>query len=162
MRLLTTRALQARPTIAAVARPVFSLRLASTIPTSSTTVETSIPATESATASTITRNVPETPKSSTRAYLIDLTPSKNYPVYPRTKSAGQSKFTVIKRIEGDKRAFAQDLAEATGLPREDITISPVTNHVQIKGLHVTEVKKWLTDAFGDPHKPKVVIDAAAP
>ncbi|KAM0281141.1 hypothetical protein ACHAQH_003720 [Verticillium albo-atrum] len=150
--------------VTALPRSAISLRCASTIPESSATIttETSIPSSEPTTTSTIARNASESVKPSTRAYLIDLTPSNNYPVYPRTKSAGQSKFTVIKRIAGDKRAFAQDLASATGLPREDITISPVTNHVQIKGLHVVEVKKWLTDAFGDPHKPSVIVNAAAP
>ncbi|CRK26027.1 hypothetical protein BN1708_004089 [Verticillium longisporum] len=141
------RALRARSPVISPSRSVFFVRFVTTVHESSTSiaVETTIP-----------------PSKPMTAYLVDLTPSKNYPVYPRTKSAGQSKFTVIKRIAGDKRSFAQDLANATGLPREDITISPVTNHVQIKGLHVTEVKKWLADEFGDPHKPTTIVEVSSP
>ncbi|CRK44101.1 54S ribosomal protein img2 like [Verticillium longisporum] len=158
------RALRARSPVISPSRSVFFVRFVTTVHESSTSiaVETTIPPSKPMTGSTIVRNATESAKPSERAYLVDLTPSKNYPVYPRTKSAGQSKFTVIKRIAGDKRSFAQDLANATGLPREDITISPVTNHVQIKGLHVTEVKKWLADEFGDPHKPTTIVEVSSP
>lgn len=119
-----------------------------------------------ATSTTITRNDPPASSSqkplTSRPYLINLTPSNNYPVYPRTKAAGQSKFTLIKHIDGDKRAFIQDLVEGTGIPRENVVLQPVTGHVQVKGFHVEELKKWLKEAFGEPHKAREPVDAVAP
>lgn len=103
--------------------------------TSQATTTTTTTTQEEQATTTITRNLPPTPEttqSRTRPYLINLSASNNYPVYPKTKAAGQSKFTLIKHVEGDKRAFIQDLCEGTGLSREDIVLQPVTGHVQIK------------------------------
>ncbi|KAL2753224.1 hypothetical protein ACRALDRAFT_212689 [Sodiomyces alcalophilus JCM 7366] len=133
----------------------------------SSTSSTTSPATtqEDQATATITRNsssTPTTPQPRTRPYLINLSASNNYPVYPRTKSAGQSRFTLIKHVEGDKRAFIQDLCEGTGLSRDDVVLQPITGHVQVKGLHVDRLKKWLVDSFGNPHRTQGPIDAIAP
>ncbi|GKT90153.1 mitochondrial large ribosomal subunit [Colletotrichum tofieldiae] len=49
------------------------------------------------------------------------------PVYARTKAAGSSKFTIVKKIEGNKKAFART--------------SP--------GFHVDKVKEWLGNTLGN-------------
>ncbi|ROT38404.1 hypothetical protein SODALDRAFT_323887 [Sodiomyces alkalinus F11] len=174
MRSLLIRAFPARPTTITTLLPSRAtlpsiVRLSSTTstpsPATTTAQEDPSTTTTTSTTTTITRNPPSTPTpapSHTRPYLINLSASNNYPVYPRTKAAGQSKFTVIKHVEGDKRAFVQDLCEETGLSRDHVVLQPVTGHVQVKGLHVDKLKKWLVDSFGDPHKAKVPVDAIAP
>ncbi|CCF35552.1 hypothetical protein CH063_07307 [Colletotrichum higginsianum] len=88
------------------------------------------------------------PAAVARPYVIGLTAGNQFPVYPSTKAAGSSKFTVVKKIEGNKKAFAQDLAREAGFPAEDVKLNPVTGHVQIKGFHVDKVKQWLSTAMG--------------
>ncbi|KAJ0160927.1 hypothetical protein CTA2_7068 [Colletotrichum tanaceti] len=85
-----------------------------------------------------------------RPYVIGLTAGNQFPVYPSTKAAGSSKFTVVKKIEGNKKAFAQDLAREAGFPAEEVKLNPVTGHVQIKGFHVDKVKQWLSTTLGKP------------
>ncbi|TQN71750.1 54S ribosomal protein img2 [Colletotrichum shisoi] len=88
------------------------------------------------------------PAAVARPYVIGLTAGNQFPVYPSTKAAGSSKFTVVKKIEGNKKAFAQDLAREAGFPAEDVKLNPVTGHVQIKGFHVDKVKQWLSTTMG--------------
>ncbi|WQF85358.1 Putative large ribosomal subunit protein mL49 [Colletotrichum destructivum] len=88
------------------------------------------------------------PAAAARPYVIGLTAGNQFPVYPSTKAAGSSKFTVVKKIEGNKKAFAQDLAREAGFPAEDVKLNPVTGHVQIKGFHVDKVKQWLSTTMG--------------
>ncbi|KAL2875044.1 54S ribosomal protein img2, mitochondrial [Colletotrichum sp. CLE4] len=92
------------------------------------------------------------PKTTARPYVISLTPSNQFPVYARTKAAGSSKFTIVKKIEGNKKAFAQDLAREAGFAEEEVKLNPITGHVQVKGFHVEKVKEWLITALGDPAK----------
>ncbi|OHF02002.1 hypothetical protein CORC01_02581 [Colletotrichum orchidophilum] len=103
----------------------------------------------SAAATAETTTTPPT-RTTARPYLISPTPSNHFPVYARTKAAGSSKFTIIKKIEGNKKAFAQDLAREAGFAEDDIKLNPVTGQVQIKGFHVEKVKEWLTSALGKP------------
>ncbi|KAH7361803.1 hypothetical protein B0T11DRAFT_279630 [Plectosphaerella cucumerina] len=140
------RALLARPAASFTTRAA----IPSTIRFSSTTPSPSAPET------TITRNTsPVTPNAaSSRRYAVGLSSSNNYPIYAVSKAAGQSKFTIIKRVEGDKQAFIQDLVEATGIPREEIVLQPVTGHIQFKGTRTQELKKYLTETFGEPPKLK--------
>ncbi|GKT50636.1 54S ribosomal protein img2, mitochondrial [Colletotrichum spaethianum] len=84
-----------------------------------------------------------------RPYVIGLTAGNQYPVYARTKAAGSSKFTIVKKIEGNKKAFAQDLAREAGFPSEEVKLNPVTGHVQVKGFHVDKVKEWLNNTLGN-------------
>lgn len=127
MRNSLSRALPARYNLCRTTTTSF---IPSTIRLSSTSTQSPT------TSTTITRNDPPASSSqkplTSRPYLINLTPSNNYPVYPRTKAAGQSKFTLIKHVDGDKRAFIQDLVEGTGIPRENVVLQPVTGHVQVK------------------------------
>ncbi|KAH6668126.1 hypothetical protein F5X68DRAFT_53341 [Plectosphaerella plurivora] len=138
------RALLVRPAVPFTTRTV----VPSAIRFSSTTPASSAPET------TIIRNASPvtTPPTASRRYAVGLTSSNNYPVYNVTKAAGQSKFTIIKRVDGDKQAFIQDLVDATGIPREEIVLQPVTGHIQFKGFRVEELKKYLADTFGQPPK----------
>ncbi|KAL0765140.1 hypothetical protein CaCOL14_012399 [Colletotrichum acutatum] len=91
-------------------------------------------------------------KTTTRPYVVSLTPSNQFPVYARTKAAGSSKFTIVKKIEGNKKAFAQDLAREAGFAEAEVKLNPITGQVQVKGFHVEKVKEWLTTALGNPAK----------
>lgn len=99
--------------------------------------------------STIIRNAPVATTPTSKSYAIELTPSEKLPVYPKTKAAGQSKFTIVKRVRGDKRAFIQDLMEGLSIPKDEISLQPVTGHIQVKGFRVEEVKKWLAESAID-------------
>ncbi|KAK1499418.1 hypothetical protein CCUS01_00142 [Colletotrichum cuscutae] len=92
------------------------------------------------------------PNTTARPYVVSLTPSNQFPVYARTKAAGSSKFTIVKKIEGNKKAFAQDLAREAGFAEAEVKLNPITGHVQVKGFHVEKVKEWLTTALGNPAK----------
>lgn len=125
MRSALTKALAARPA-ATLARS----SILSSVRFSSTTTEASAE-------TTITRNAPAAPTqpTSTKGYVISRTPSDNLPVYPKTRAAGQSKFTIVKRVQGDKQAFVKDLVEGLGIPREEVVLQPLTGIVQIKVGH---------------------------
>lgn len=67
-----------------------------------------------------------------KPYLISLTASNSFPVYRDDKAAGSSKRTVIKKIEGDRKALITDVSAALKVPKENFRINPVTQHVEIK------------------------------
>ncbi|WYZ43185.1 hypothetical protein EsH8_VI_000884 [Colletotrichum jinshuiense] len=135
MRSALNKAALARPSLATLFTPRTSAFLPS--------IRFSSTATEASSATT-----------TTRPYVIGLTASNQYPVYARTKAAGQSKFTIVKKIEGNKKAFAEDLAREAGFPSEEVKLNPVTGHVQLKGFHVEKVKEWLTSTLGNPTSTK--------
>ncbi|KAK2038873.1 hypothetical protein LZ31DRAFT_559257 [Colletotrichum somersetense] len=108
-------------------------------------------AASSATTTTTTASTTQAPVA--RPYLVGLTAGNQYPVYGRTKAAGSSKFTVVKKVEGNRKAFAQDLAREAGFPADEVKLNPVTGHVQIKGFHVEKVKAWLSNTLGNAAKP---------
>ncbi|KAH0434518.1 mitochondrial large ribosomal subunit l49 [Colletotrichum kahawae] len=89
-----------------------------------------------------------------KPYLVNLTASNSYPVYRDDKAAGSSKRTVIKKIEGNRKALITDVSAAIKVPKENFRINPVTQHVEIKGHHTTEIKEFLATTFGNPKIPK--------
>ncbi|GJC90098.1 54S ribosomal protein img2, mitochondrial [Colletotrichum liriopes] len=130
---------------AALARPSVSSLLRLTPRTASAFLPSiRFSSTAAATSSTSTTQTP-----AARPYVIGLTAGNQYPVYARTKAAGSSKFTIVKKIEGNKKAFAQDLAREAGFPSEEVKLNPVTGHVQVKGFHVDKVKEWLGNTLGN-------------
>ncbi|OLN90025.1 54S ribosomal protein img2, mitochondrial [Colletotrichum chlorophyti] len=133
-----TKAALTRPSLTSLLGPRSSVLLP-TIRLSSTSVE------------------PPTP----RQYAVGLTASNSFPVYTRTKAAGQSKFTVVKKIEGNKNAFAKDLAREAGFPADEVKLNPVTGHVQVKGFHVEKVKEWLDKSFRNPAQTNTTTATAA-
>nr|XP_036582117.1 54S ribosomal protein img2, mitochondrial [Colletotrichum truncatum]KAF6790777.1 54S ribosomal protein img2, mitochondrial [Colletotrichum truncatum] len=79
-----------------------------------------------------TETSPATETSKTRSYTVGLTNSNSYPVYKHDKAAGSSKFTIVKKIEGNNKALVQDLVQELGVPKENVKINPVTKHIEIK------------------------------
>ncbi|KAK1579996.1 uncharacterized protein LY79DRAFT_563013 [Colletotrichum navitas] len=139
---LTSAAAVARPsTLSSLLRPTRTSAFFPSIRLSSTDAA----AAAAASASTTTT---ATQTSAARPYIIGLTAGNQYPVYARTKAAGSSKFTLVKKIEGNKKAFAQDLSREAGFPADEVKLNPVTGHVQIKGFHVEKVKAWLNSTLG--------------
>ncbi|KAK1461595.1 hypothetical protein CMEL01_14549 [Colletotrichum melonis] len=130
---------------AALARP----QLTSLLTSRTTAFLPSIRFSSTTAAETTTTSSPNT---TARPYVVSLTPSNQFPVYARTKAAGSSKFTIVKKIEGNKKAFAQDLAREAGFAEAEVKLNPITGHVQVKGFHVEKVKEWLTTALGSPAK----------
>jgi hypothetical protein len=65
-------------------------------------------------------------------YHISRTPSQMLPVYHNSKAAGMQKFTMIKKVDGDKKVFIADLVAALSVPRENVKLNPVTGSINIK------------------------------
>ncbi|KAL0936909.1 mitochondrial 54S ribosomal protein mL49 [Colletotrichum truncatum] len=103
-----------------------------------------------------TETSPATETSKTRSYTVGLTNSNSYPVYKHDKAAGSSKFTIVKKIEGNNKALVQDLVQELGVPKENVKINPVTKHIEIKGHHVEQIKEWLSSTLGNPRTPKTL------
>ncbi|KDN63982.1 hypothetical protein CSUB01_04201 [Colletotrichum sublineola] len=147
---LTSTAALAQPSLSSLLRQTTTLSFLPSIRRLSST-----DAAASATTTTTTQTAPAT----ARPYLIGLTAGNQYPVYPRTKAAGSSKFTFVKKIEGNKRAFVQDLAREAGFPADEVKLNPVTGHVQVKGFHVEKIKAWLSNTLGSTTTAKASTTA---
>ncbi|KAM4056579.1 mitochondrial large subunit ribosomal protein [Hirsutella rhossiliensis] len=76
-------------------------------------------------------------------YLVRRTPSAQLPVYRRTKSGGTLRETHVKKVEGDRKKLAQELGGALSLDQKDVRVNPTTNHIEMKGHVLEEVKAYL-------------------
>ena len=65
-------------------------------------------------------------------YLVRRTPSNQIPVYRKWMSGGTRQIILVKKIDGDKKKFMQDLAQAVGAEKDEIRINPTTLQVEIK------------------------------
>ncbi|TPX38163.1 hypothetical protein SmJEL517_g00150 [Synchytrium microbalum] len=75
-------------------------------------------------------------------YLVKRTAiAKWLPVYKDIKNQ-TGIWTVIRRIEGDVNALANDLTSF--IPSHRVHVKEVARHVRIKGDYIKEVKDWLT------------------
>ncbi|KAK2056054.1 hypothetical protein LY76DRAFT_595504 [Colletotrichum caudatum] len=161
---LTSAAVLARPSsllsssslLRSTRTPAFlpSIRLSST----DAVAAAAAPSASTTTTTTTTATTTQAPAA--RPYLVGLTAGNQYPVYGRTKAAGSSKFTVVKKVEGNRKAFARDLAREAGFPADEVKLNPVTGHVQIKGFHVEKVKAWLSNTLGNAAKPSTTATTA--
>ncbi|KAK4141022.1 mitochondrial large subunit ribosomal protein-domain-containing protein [Dichotomopilus funicola] len=123
----------------------------STEPTSTTT--TTIPPSEATSATTDETAPAPTPTPNSPG---PTGPTKNYPfrvtrtnsqalaVYQRAQAGGNKKLTLIKKIEGDRRALVAALAEGLGVDPGDFIMNNVTGHVVLKGHRREDVIAWLT------------------
>lgn len=78
----------------------------------------------------ITRAEPTGPRPPP-PFVINRTPSNNLPVYFLTKRGGNKKLTLIRKLEGDRVALAQWLAEDLGLEKKQVRVKSPTNHVEL-------------------------------
>ncbi|KAI1169879.1 mitochondrial large subunit ribosomal protein-domain-containing protein [Nemania sp. FL0916] len=76
-------------------------------------------------------------------YFVGRNNLNNLSIYVKNKRGGNLKLTVLKNIEGDRRALKEDLKEALNLTDQQITINSVTNHIVIKGHMRDEVKNFV-------------------
>lgn len=96
---------------------------------------------------------------STRPYAIRRTAFAQLPIYRAWKSGGTNIVVMIKKINGNKQALAQELTEKLGIAKERIKLNPTTGHLELK---VREAPKdlvssgrSLTDITGGPlHQSK--------
>ncbi|TDZ13911.1 54S ribosomal protein IMG2 [Colletotrichum sidae] len=135
--------------------PSILLRSAFARPVLSTPITASLfPSIRFSSTATAPASVATTPTTTTvplkrREYSIGLTTSNQYPVYLRYKGGRQHQNTIIRKIEGDRRALRNDLSRELSLPLEDIKINPRSQAILVKGKHSNEVKAWLVSIFGD-------------
>ncbi|KAG5947742.1 hypothetical protein E4U59_007623 [Claviceps monticola] len=80
-------------------------------------------------------------------WLVRRTPSGQIPIYKQFKKAHRYHFILVKKVEGDVPKFVDDLAEGTGIPRDEITLVPKTQFVEIKGGEdrFPQVRGWLLE-----------------
>lgn len=74
----------------------------------------------------------ETTAQTRPPYFVSRTPSQNLPVYHLAKRGGNYKLTVVKKIEGNKQALRQSLAEALGIDDMLVKVKVPTGHVEVK------------------------------
>jgi large subunit ribosomal protein L49 len=65
-------------------------------------------------------------------YVVRRTPSSQLPVYRKWMSGGNRMIVIIKKIDGDRSKFIQDLARDLEIKPVDIRLNPTTQHVEIK------------------------------
>ncbi|KAH6845659.1 mitochondrial large subunit ribosomal protein-domain-containing protein [Chaetomium sp. MPI-CAGE-AT-0009] len=76
-------------------------------------------------------------------YTVSRTPSKELPVYKLWQRGGSLKLTSIKKIEGDRAQFRTALAQALGMPEEDVLFNTVTGHCIVTGHRHGAIVEWL-------------------
>ncbi|KXX73441.1 hypothetical protein MMYC01_210201 [Madurella mycetomatis] len=105
----------------------------------------STPATPTPRETTTSQPLPPQPsqQSQPRPFRVSRTPGNNFAVYQLAKRGGNKKLTTIKKIEGDRKAFKERLAEALGVDLKKIAINSLTGHVVVEGHRRTEISEWL-------------------
>ncbi|KAG6025963.1 hypothetical protein E4U19_007865 [Claviceps sp. Clav32 group G5] len=80
-------------------------------------------------------------------WLMRRTPSGHIPMYKQYKKVHQYRFLVIKKIEGDLAKFVEDLAEGTGIPRDEMALIQKRQVVEIKGGddRFAQIRNWLLE-----------------
>ena len=74
-----------------------------------------------------------TKSTTSEPYFVHRTASSNLPVYLLTKSGGNLKQTIVRKLEGDIAILRDQLREFLKIEKkEDIKINPLTKHVVIK------------------------------
>ncbi|KAG6144828.1 hypothetical protein E4U35_005679 [Claviceps purpurea] len=80
-------------------------------------------------------------------WLMRRTPSGQMPIYKQFKKARQYRFILLKKVEGDVLKFVDDLAEGTGIPRDEMAVVPKNQFVEIKGDddRFVQIRNWLLE-----------------
>ncbi|CAP61881.1 uncharacterized protein PODANS_5_2180 [Podospora anserina S mat+] len=88
------------------------------------------------------------PRQSQKTYFpfaLGRSRTNNYSVYQDAKRGGNFKLTIIKKIEGNRIAFKQELAKALNLSPNDIKVNSLTGHVEVRGHHRSEIVAFLEE-----------------
>ena len=91
----------------------------------------------------------QTPEFEHLSYHVHRTPSQELPVYHSKKGGGTLLQTLLRKIDGDRRALIQDLVPALGIEETDIKVNAVNGHVVIK---VSESRSPSASAGGERHE----------
>ena len=70
---------------------------------------------------------------------ISRTASLELPVYSDFRHGGTKAYTVVRRVQGDTAALAEELSAVLGGARVDIRLG----RLDVTGNHVAQVKSWL-------------------
>lgn len=65
-------------------------------------------------------------------YSVRRTDATYLPVYRRARAGQTLIHTLVKRIDGDQKRLAQEMAGALNIDPKDIRVNPTTNHIEIK------------------------------
>lgn len=75
---------------------------------------------------------PEEILASGTPYLVRRTPYAQLPVYRRWRGGGTLEEVIVKKIEGDRKALANELREILGCDPTHVKINPTTTHIEVK------------------------------
>ncbi|CEJ92253.1 hypothetical protein VHEMI07915 [[Torrubiella] hemipterigena] len=78
-----------------------------------------------------------------RAFMVNRTPWGQLAVYKTGR--GTKVYTKIRKVEGDKKAFVNQISEDLAIKAGEISINPVTGNIHVKGVRVQEICNWLMD-----------------
>ncbi|KAK4195520.1 mitochondrial large subunit ribosomal protein-domain-containing protein [Triangularia verruculosa] len=75
----------------------------------------------------------------TYPFGIGRSATNNFSVYQLAKRGGNLKITVVKKVEGNRIAFKEELGKALRLSPRDIKVSSLTGHVEVPGHRKPEI-----------------------
>jgi large subunit ribosomal protein L49 len=76
-------------------------------------------------------------------YVVSRSANKNLPIYTDYKRGGNLHLTTIRKITGDVSALRDELRVFLNKKNEEVKINSVTQHVVVKGHHVSEIAEFL-------------------
>jgi len=77
-------------------------------------------------------------------YFVGRNGLNNLSVYTKIKRGGNRKLTHLKNGEGDLMALKEDLKQALGLEKHEISINNVTKHIVIKVCNARHVVAYIS------------------
>ncbi|KAI0160100.1 mitochondrial large subunit ribosomal protein-domain-containing protein [Xylariaceae sp. FL1272] len=121
-----------RPLAASLSAPARQSAPSAVLPLS-LRLRTLATATEPPTHDTTAPATKETNPTDGLPYFVARNSLMNFSVYDRSVAGGNKHITVIKRVEGNLRAFKEDLVEALELDPKIVRINSTNNHIHIGG-----------------------------
>ncbi|KAK4178936.1 hypothetical protein QBC36DRAFT_323648 [Triangularia setosa] len=74
---------------------------------------------------------PKPEQKPTYPFDIGRSATNNFSVYQLAKRGGNLKLTLVKKVEGNRIAFKEELGKALRLSPKDIKVSSLTGHVEV-------------------------------
>ncbi|KAK0672134.1 mitochondrial large subunit ribosomal protein-domain-containing protein [Cercophora samala] len=78
-------------------------------------------------------------------FIVGRTHTNNHSVYQLAKRGGNLKLTIVKKVEGNRIAFKEELGKALKLSPKDIKVSSLTGHVEVPGHRKSDIVAFLEE-----------------
>ncbi|KAK0705727.1 mitochondrial large subunit ribosomal protein-domain-containing protein [Apiosordaria backusii] len=88
---------------------------------------------------------PQTQSKRSYPFVVGRSGANNFSVYQLAKRGGNLKLTLVKKVEGNRIAFKEELAKGLKLSAKDIKVSSLTGHVEVRGHRKSEIVAFLEE-----------------